>query len=194
MKDKAFVGFLVTMLVGCATATVRPELPLKGSKVAVLPFSFGERRLGESRAGVQMAQLLIGFLVNNVEGIEIASLKAAQNVFYGKRIEDVDWRKLAFLTEGVDYFITGHIVQLRSHIRGRDVGVYNGFAEVHTYVFDREGRQMLAKRITARYPYREISAPIPMINMSEEEFLANLMARTALLISRLFYEYKMEEE
>jgi len=188
------LSLFVVFVAGCATTTVQPELPLEGCKVAILPFSFGERRLGESIAGAQIARLLMGFLRSNIEKMEVVSLRAAEKTYLGKRIEDVDWKRVAFLADGADYVIVGHIRELRSHIRGRDVGVYNGYAEVYVYAFDRDGNQSLAKRITARYPYREISAPIPMIQMAEDEFLGRLMARTALLVSRLFYKYKVEDE
>lgn|GEM_PF-2807379 len=190
------VALFISASFGCASSSkIQPLLSLERRSVAFVPFSFQERRLGESKAGIELAQLVAKFLSQSVKEIKIVSEKPAEKLFYGKKIENVEWQKVAFsiCPDGADFVITGHINQFQTR-SPKQVGLYEGNAEVFVYVFDKDGRQVLAQRVNATYPFRQISAPVDTFEMSEEEFLGRLMARTALLISRLFYEYSAEEE
>ncbi|MCX7703579.1 MAG: hypothetical protein N2234_05710 [Planctomycetota bacterium] len=188
----AIIFLALLFSAGCTTPKIQPLAALEGRSVAVVPFSFKEHRLGESRAGKDMSRLVVAILRERVKDVKLVSEKPAEKLFYGKRIEDVKWETVTFVT-GCEMLLTAHIAEFRIY-SPRYVNLYEGVAEVVVFLFDKDGKQVLSQRVIATYPFREISAPISRFDMSEQEFSSALMGRAAVLIARLFHEYSPEEE
>ena len=195
MNGRISTAVLLAVLsaAGCAS-TVPARIPLADKSVAVVPFSFRERRIDESEAGRMLATMLAGAISAGLEGDVTVKPPLPAREFYGGRPVDKVKAEGVTMVLDVDCLILGHIERFTTRDPGM-VGTFRGALQFTLFVFDRRGRLLLSQGISATYPYRQMDPEfVPVMNMSEEEVKMRTLQRAADLASRLFYDCPTDRE
>ncbi|RKY14190.1 MAG: hypothetical protein DRP82_04420 [Planctomycetota bacterium] len=182
---------VVAVFLFCSCRSVpKPPIDVRGKRLLVLPFAYKGYRFGQHRLGAEMARLVCGVVSARAKGVVLCDAEPFSEMFVGKAPDKVDWRRLAFAANA-DFILAAKISDFRDR-NPLDVNLYQGSMQVEAWVYDRQGRLRITRIVDARYPYRHPDfAPF---GLSREEVVRKTKERAAVLIARLFYTPKEDEE
>lgn len=192
MKPYLLTALSVFLFCSCKTAP-KPLVDLTGKRLLVLPFAYKGYHFGQHPLGEELARLVGGVVAARVDNVTICDAAPFSEMFVGKALEEVDWRRLAFAANA-DYILVGKILLFRQR-NPRDVNIYQGRMDTEIWLYDQNGHQIVNKLVLARYPYRhpEFGGP-PSFGLTPEEVSSRTKDRAAILIARLFYVPKEGED